>query len=76
VTQPLRSPAGREQFARAVVQRDAVGHLVAEPVAGQGSHFIADLSRANALLVVPAAVTDVVPGDQFDVILLDGEGHP
>jgi molybdenum cofactor synthesis domain-containing protein len=75
VTQPLRSPAGREQFARALVQRDAVGHLVAEPVAGQGSHFIADLSRANALLVVPASVTDVAPGDQFDVILLDGEGH-
>ncbi|MGN6751415.1 MAG: molybdopterin molybdotransferase MoeA [Intrasporangium sp.] len=73
VTQALRSTAGREQFARAVVTRDAAGQLLAEPVAGQGSHFIADLSRANALLVVPASVTEVAAGDPLDVILLDGE---
>lgn len=73
VTRALRSPAGRQQFARAVVSRDPGGHLVAEPVAGQGSHFVADLSRANALLVVPAAVTQVAAGDELDVILLDGE---
>lgn len=73
ITTAMRSPAGREQFARAVVTRDAAGHLVAEPVAGQGSHFIADLSRANALLVIPAAVTTVAAGDQVEVVLLDGE---
>ncbi len=74
VTQALRSPAGRQQFARAVVGVDAGGRLVAEPVAGQGSHFIADLSRANALLVVPASVTEVAVGDELDVVLLDAEG--
>ncbi|WP_347353561.1 molybdopterin molybdotransferase MoeA [Intrasporangium sp.] len=75
VTQPLRSPAGRRQFARAVVDHDAAGELLAEPVAGQGSHFVADLSRANALLVVPETVTQVAAGAELDVILLDVEGE-
>jgi molybdenum cofactor synthesis domain-containing protein len=67
---PLRSPAGRRQFARAVV-KDGPEGLVAEPVAGQGSHFVADLSRANALLVVPEDVTEVAAGETVDVLLLD-----
>lgn len=68
----LASPAGRQQYARALVQRSADG-LVAEPVTGQGSHFVADLSRANALLVVPPETTRLSAGDAVDVILLDGE---
>ena len=33
------------------------------PVAGQGSHFVADLSRANALFIVPEDVRDLVAGE-------------
>ena len=47
--------------------------LLAEPVTGQGSHFVADLSRANALVVVPAETTRVEAGEPVDVILLEGE---
>jgi molybdenum cofactor synthesis domain-containing protein len=68
----LRSPDGRRQFARAVLSDGPEG-LVAEPVAGQGSHFVADLSRANALLVVPEAVTEVAAGETVDVLPLDRE---
>jgi molybdenum cofactor synthesis domain-containing protein len=70
VTATLRSPAGRRQFARAVVSDGSDG-LVAEPVAGQGSHFVADLSRANGLLIVPEDVTQVAVGETVDVLLLD-----
>ena len=67
----LRSPAGRTQIARAVAVRDGAGWQ-ADPVWGQASHFIADLSRANALLVIPPDVTDLSAGDAVQIWLLDG----
>ena len=67
---PLRSPAGRLQIARATVDRTPDGGWVATPVAGQGSHFVADLAAADALLLVPAEVTHLQPGDEVDSILL------
>ncbi|WP_034805511.1 molybdopterin molybdotransferase MoeA [Intrasporangium oryzae] len=71
LTSGLRSVAGRRQLARAVVTTGADGTLVAEPVAGQGSHFVADLSRANALLVIAEDTTEVGAGEVVDAILLD-----
>ncbi len=65
---------GRRQFGRAVVSRSTEGTLVAAPVAGQGSHFVADLSRANALFIVPEDVTELVAGEVVDVLVLDREG--
>lgn len=73
LTAPLRSPQGRRQFARAVATCDTSG-LRAEPVHGQGSHFVADLARANALVVVPEHVTHLDAGAVVDVLLLDEEG--
>jgi molybdenum cofactor synthesis domain-containing protein len=67
------SPEGRRQFGRAVVSRSSEGTLVAMPVAGQGSHFVADLSRANALFIVPEDVTELVAGEVVDVLVLDRE---
>ena len=71
LTSGIRSFAGRRQFGRAVVSRSADGELMCAPVAGQGSHFVADLSRANALFVVPEDTTDLVAGETVDVMLLD-----
>ena len=68
----VESFAGRRQFGRAVASStSAEGTLVAAPVAGQGSHFVADLSRANALFVVPEDVTELVAGEVVDVLVLD-----
>ncbi len=69
----VQSFEGRRQFGRAVVTRAAEGTLVATPVAGQGSHFMADLSRANALFVVPEDVVELVAGEVVDVLMLDLE---
>ncbi len=67
----VESFGGRRQFGRAVVSRSAEGTLVAVPVAGQGSHFVADLAKANALFVVPEDVTELVAGEVVDVLVLD-----
>ncbi len=69
----VRSPEGRRQFGRAVVTRASEGTLVATPVVGQGSHFVADLARANALFVVPEDVSELVAGEVVDVLMLDLE---
>lgn len=66
----LTSPAGRTQIARAVTTRSGAGWVV-DPVVGQGSHFIADLVRANSLVIVPAETTALAAGDNVEVWLLD-----
>ncbi|MET8893516.1 molybdotransferase-like divisome protein Glp [Streptomyces albogriseolus] len=61
----LTSPKGRRQFLRG---RYADG--VVTPVGGAGSHLVAALARANALIVVPEDVEDVAPGTEVEVVLL------
>jgi molybdopterin molybdotransferase len=61
----LTSPKGRRQFLRG---RYADG--VVTPVGGAGSHLVAALAQANALVVVPEDVEDVAPGTEVEVVLL------
>jgi molybdopterin molybdotransferase len=67
LTGPLRSPPGRRSFLRGVLDR-AAGRVV--PLTGQGSHQVATLGRANALIIVPEAVTAMTAGDTADVLVL------
>ncbi|WP_425582516.1 gephyrin-like molybdotransferase Glp, partial [Streptomyces synnematoformans] len=79
--EPLTSPAGRRQFLRGWYEPggtggegpDGAGPDGAEvaPVGGAGSHLVAALARANALVVVPEETTEVEPGSPVDVVLLD-----
>jgi UTP--glucose-1-phosphate uridylyltransferase len=71
LTSGLRSPEGRRQYGRAIVSRNSDGALMCQPLAGQGSHFVADLSRANAIFIVPEDVANLVAGEQVDVLVLD-----
>ncbi|MEU3145405.1 MULTISPECIES: gephyrin-like molybdotransferase Glp [unclassified Streptomyces] len=61
----LRSPKGRRQFLRG---RYADGEVT--PVGGAGSHLVAALARANALIVVGEETESVVSGADVEVILL------
>ncbi|MGP4046455.1 molybdotransferase-like divisome protein Glp [Streptomyces sp. 2A115] len=61
----LTSPAGRRQFLRG---RYADGEVT--PVGGAGSHLIAALAHADALIVVPESAESVEPGAEVDVVLL------
>ncbi|HET8970964.1 MAG TPA: molybdopterin-binding protein, partial [Candidatus Nanopelagicales bacterium] len=69
-TEPLRSPAGKRQFARAVLSVED-GRYVVAPADGQGSHMLGGLSRSNALVVVPESVTKIAAGDPVAVMRLD-----
>ncbi|MFF1500753.1 gephyrin-like molybdotransferase Glp [Streptomyces sp. NPDC058316] len=63
----LSSPAGRRQFLRGTYDAEA-GTVT--PVGGSGSHLIAALAQADALIVLPEDVTSAEPGTDTEVILL------
>lgn len=63
----LSSPSGKRQFLRGTY--DAEEGTVT-PVGGSGSHLIAALAQADALIVLPEDVTSAEPGTVTEVILL------
>ena len=67
LTGPVTSPAGRRSFLRGVLDR-ATGKVT--PLTGQGSHQIATLGKANALVVVPEWVVQMSEGDAAEVLIL------
>jgi molybdopterin molybdotransferase len=65
LTGPLRSPPGRRSFLRGVLDGDKV-----TPLTGQGSHQVATLGRANALIVVPEWAVQLAGGEAAEVLVL------
>ncbi|MGW0788981.1 molybdotransferase-like divisome protein Glp [Streptomyces sp. NPDC002911] len=63
----LASPSGKRQFLRGTYDAEA-GTVT--PVGGPGSHLIAALAQADALIVLPEDVTCAEPGAEAEVILL------
>ncbi|MET9775463.1 gephyrin-like molybdotransferase Glp [Streptomyces sp. NPDC006367] len=61
----LTSPKGRRQFLRGSLADGSV-----TPVGGAGSHLVAALAHADALIVVPEDVESVEPGTEVEVVLL------
>ncbi|TQE31301.1 molybdotransferase-like divisome protein Glp [Streptomyces ipomoeae] len=64
-TKALTSPPGRRQFLRGAY---ADGEVT--PVGGAGSHLVAALAQADALIVIPEDVESVEPGTEVEVVLL------
>ena len=71
LTKSVRSVPGRRQLLRARVEADAEG-LRATPVGGAGSHLVAGLAQADALVVLADDLTHADRGDVVPVLLLDG----
>ena len=71
LTAAARSPLNKRSFLRGILDRQT-GQVT--PVSGQASHQLASLAKANALIVVPEAVTDLAAGDQVHVIELPTMG--
>ena len=67
LAEPLRSPPGRRSFLRGVLDRPA-GRVT--PLTGQGSHQVATLGKANALVIVPEWVVAMTEGETADVLVL------
>lgn len=76
VVRGWRSPHGKRQFVRVSLSHleepgGPTGGYVCEPVGGMGSHLVADLAQADALAVVAETVTEVVPGDVVECLVLE-----
>jgi molybdopterin molybdotransferase len=70
LTEPLRSPPGRRSYLRARLDRHGLEGGRVTPLTGQGSHQIATLGRANALITVPEWVVQMQAGELVDVLVL------
>ena len=64
---PVRSPQNRTSFLRGILNAED-GTIT--PVSGQASHQLASMARANALIIVPDAVTEMHEGSEADVLVL------
>lgn len=62
---------GRESYVRAVVSKNEPGEYVAETTGSQGSHIMTSLVQANALLIVPEGIEEVVPGEMVTAWMID-----
>ena len=67
----MSSIPGRTQLARGVVTVDEAGARTVELVGGHGSHLLGDLSKADALVVLPADTDFVAAGTELEVWPLD-----
>jgi molybdopterin molybdotransferase len=70
LTAPVSSPPGKRGFARAQMRVEEVTYTVT-PVGGSGSHLIASLAQANALIVVPEDATSLETGEVVTTMLLE-----
>jgi molybdopterin molybdotransferase len=68
VTQDIRGPKGKTQFARVEVERGKDG-WTASPTGGRGSNLISTVARANGLAVVPAGTETAAAGSKVKVLL-------
>jgi molybdopterin molybdotransferase len=64
---PVSSPPGKRSFLRGVFNHEAG---IVTTLTGQGSHQIASLARANALIVVPEQVTSLPAGELVEIMEL------
>lgn len=70
LTEPISKSEGKRAYVRARIDvRD--GAYAVAPVGGMGSHLVADLALANALIVVPEHVTQVPAGVTVSVMILE-----
>jgi molybdopterin molybdotransferase len=65
-----RKQAGRAHYLRANVVRNG-DHLIAHPHAKQGSAMLSSLVTCNALVELPAELTELMPGASASAILLE-----
>jgi molybdopterin molybdotransferase len=68
LTEEVRGPRGKLQFARVEVRRDQAGWS-ATPTGARGSNLISTVARANGLAMIPAG-NDVAPAGSTVKVLL------
>ncbi len=71
-TEAIRKKAGRTEYQRGTVTRDAQGILRVETTGNQGSGVLSSMVQANGLIVLHHDQGHVAPGDEVDVMVFDG----
>ena len=69
-THAMSSTSARRQLARGIITHDDDGNRLVSLAGGHGSHLVGDLSRANALVMLPEETDLVAAGEQVEVWLL------
>lgn len=69
VQEPIRSD-GRESYVRAIVHQEN-GQYLAVTTGNQGSHIMRSLVKANALLIIPEGIKQVLAGEQLAALMID-----
>ena len=72
LTAAVKIRPGRTEFVRVTLSHDADGRLLATPTGTQSSGVLLSMARADALLVVPAALSGHAAGDTVCVQLIEG----
>ncbi|MCA9960099.1 MAG: hypothetical protein KC443_13750, partial [Anaerolineales bacterium] len=62
---------GRESYIRAVVTREEGMGYTAVTTGEQGSHMMTSLIKANALLIIPEGVKQVIAGTSLTAMMID-----
>jgi molybdopterin molybdotransferase len=71
LTHDVKHKHSRTEFVRVMLKQEADGY-VAMSAGDQGSGILASMSRADGLMIVPAASKGLSAGDRVTVQLLDG----
>lgn len=69
VQEPIHSD-GRESYVRAIVHQEN-GQYLAVTTGNQGSHIMRSLVKANALLIIPEGIKQVLAGEQLAALMID-----
>jgi molybdopterin molybdotransferase len=68
----IRKKAGRTEFQRGILTRDAGGDASVCITGAQGSGILRSMSQANCMVVLAEEQGDVAAGDMVDVMLFEG----
>jgi molybdopterin molybdotransferase len=71
-TSPIKKAAGRTEFQRGILSRDANGQWSVRTTGDQGSGILSSMSQANCLIILPTDQGNVPAGTPVDVQLLEG----
>lgn len=66
-TSPIKKRAGRKEFQRGVMQRDASGQLTVSSTGAQGSGILSSMSAANCFIHLPAECQGIEPGESVTI---------
>ena len=69
---PIRKKAGRTEFQRAILRRNAEGKPIVNITGSQGAGILRSMSEANCFVILGHDQGNVAAGDWVDIALFDG----